>query len=131
VVLLLVREIYNAGGGAWRLYANGADLGTANLGDGTTFNDMQPGGSQGLEIGSSASLATRGVQGVTSLVHITRGKIPTTAEGRAITRNPWQLFRLPRRMFSIASPSGTPTLSAVTATDITSTTARLRVTVTF
>jgi hypothetical protein len=113
-VLLLVREQTDSATAAWRLYANGADKGAVNEAGGLVSNQMEGGGSQGLEIGSSGSLATRGVKCVTSLVHISRGVIPPAGLAKDITRNPWGIFApIERRIWVpvLAAGGGAQTLT--------------------
>lgn len=53
------------------------------------------------------------------------------SEAKALSANPWQLFAPQRRIITIAGAAGVPVLSAATAIDITATTARPQVTITF
>ena len=127
LVLLLVREITDATGGMYRLYCNGVNLGTKDLTGGLSANRLEGGGSNGFEIGSTASLATRGVKGITSLVHIARGRIPTVAEGIALTKDPAGTLFPHRRIWVPVSAAPGALLGGATVTDLTSSSFRPRV----
>lgn len=123
----VTRDVATLGGGSYNVFVSGRTASSTS--SSADSNNVVDDGASDVWIGRRYDGATQ-LDGRIFFVALYERALPD-AEGRAVTENPWQLFRAPKPViFSLPGGATIPTLSAATAIDIGSNSARPRVTIT-